>query len=91
MMLQAVIGEAVGALRTGSFDSRTDRHLSWVPIKLDEEGWGEVVSLLAEALAGVQEIGARAANRLTAGDERGIEAVVSMMGFERSASRGASS
>jgi DNA-binding transcriptional ArsR family regulator len=87
IMLQTVIAESVGALRSGSFDSRTDRHLSWMPMTLDEEGWGEVTAMLARALEEAEEIKAKSAKRLDDSDEAGVTAIVSMMGFERSKSR----
>jgi DNA-binding transcriptional ArsR family regulator len=89
VMLQTVIGEALAALQAGTFDSRTDRHMSWVPMMLGEEGWREMVSLFAEMLEKVGEIKATDAERRADSGENGVEVIVSMMGFERSKSRAA--
>jgi DNA-binding transcriptional ArsR family regulator len=82
--LQPVIGEALAALRSGNFDSRSDNHLSWTAMDLDPEGWDEVTALLAETVRRAQEIGARSEERLSASGAEGISAMVAMMGFERS-------
>jgi hypothetical protein len=31
------------ALRAGTLDSRTDRHLTWSPLLLDDQGWKQVI------------------------------------------------
>ena len=84
--LQTVIGEAIGALRSGSLDTRADSHMSWVPMDLDPEGWHEVTAVLAETLGKIQEIKARSVERLSDSGEEGFTAMVSMMAFERSES-----
>jgi predicted transcriptional regulator len=89
VMLQTVIGEAMAALQAGTFDSRTDRHMSWVPMALGEEGWREMVALFAEMLERATKIKATDAERRAESGEEGVEVIVSMMGFERSKSRAA--
>ena len=39
--LQALIARAAGAIRAGTFDSRTNRYLIWMAIELDDRGWEE--------------------------------------------------
>lgn len=59
-----LISEDLGAsLAAGRLDSRGDRHLSRSPIKIDEEGWGEICEILERALIEVQEVDARCAKR----------------------------
>lgn len=89
VMLQSVIGEAAAALRAGSFDSHFDRHLSWVPMTLDQKGWDEMTALLAETLESAQEIKERNSARIADSAKSGTEVIVSLMGFERSKSRAA--
>jgi DNA-binding transcriptional ArsR family regulator len=84
MVLEGIIGEAVGALRTGSFDARADRHASWRPMNLDEEGWGEVTAMLWETLKKAEEIQDKCDNRLSRNGDEGTPAIVSLLGFERS-------
>lgn len=83
-VLQAIVGEAAGALQAGTFDSRPDRHVSWAPMRLDEEGWREMMALQAETLERTEEIKTRNAKRLSGSGEAGMSVIVAMMGFERS-------
>lgn len=61
--LQMLIARAEGAIYQGTFDKRPDRHLSWVPLELDERGWKELRDLQAETLERVQGIKAAAIAR----------------------------
>jgi len=54
--LQMLIARAEGAIYQGTFDKRPDRHLSWVPLELDEQGWKELRDLQAETLERAQGI-----------------------------------
>jgi DNA-binding transcriptional ArsR family regulator len=54
--LQMLVARAEGAIYQGTFDKRADRHLSWVPLELDEEGWEELRDLQAETLEKAQGI-----------------------------------
>jgi len=57
--LQTLMARADGAILLGTFDKRTDRHLSWVVMDLDEDGWKEIADLQAETLQ--RAIGIKAA------------------------------
>jgi DNA-binding MarR family transcriptional regulator len=83
LVFEAIVAEALAAFRAGTFDSRLDRHLSWVPMKLDEEGWRELMKELEESLERIQEIKHRADERLCSSGESGFPAVAAAMGFER--------
>lgn len=61
--LQTLLARADGAIYQGTFDKRIDRHLSWVSMELDEEGWGELRDLLAGSLERAQAIKAAAIAR----------------------------
>jgi hypothetical protein len=68
--LQMLVARAEGALYQGTFDKRPDRHLSWVPMELDAEGWQELRDLQAETLERAQGIKAAAlARKLERGEE----------------------
>ena len=86
-VLQGIVTEALGALRTGSLDSRHDAHLSYKALKLDDRGWREFVALLLRTLKEAETIEESSRDRLGLSGEEGIEAVVALMGFERSESR----
>ncbi|HSS42505.1 MAG TPA: hypothetical protein VLK37_08140 [Solirubrobacterales bacterium] len=61
--LQMLVARAEGAIYQGTFDKRADRHLSWVPLELDEQGWQELRDLQAETLERAQGIKAAAIAR----------------------------
>jgi DNA-binding transcriptional ArsR family regulator len=71
--LQMLIAKADGAIYHGTFDKRVDRHLSWVPLELDEEGWEELRDLQAETLERAQGIKAAAIARKHQRSENGEE------------------
>jgi DNA-binding transcriptional ArsR family regulator len=70
------------ALEAGTFDSRPDRHLSRSPLCVDELGWDELATLLANTLEEVWEIQGRSATRQAEQDSERIRATVSMLLFE---------
>lgn len=86
-VLQGIVTEALGAQRSGSLDSRHDVHLSYKALKLDDRGWREFVALLLRTLKETEAIEESSRDRLGLADGEGIEAVVALMGFERSESR----
>lgn len=81
--LQVVFTEMLVAMKAGTFDERTDRHLSWKRLRLDEEGWHEMAIVLRRAMSEVEALQERARRRLASGGEVGVEAMVSLVGFER--------
>jgi DNA-binding transcriptional ArsR family regulator len=81
-MLKTVFDDASAALLSGTFDKREDRHLSWTPMLLDEQGWDELKAGLAEMQERVFEIQSASAGRLAAGDAPGIPVSAAMMAFE---------
>ena len=83
LVFQAIVAEALAAFRAGKFDSRLDRHLSWQPMKLDDQGWQELMEELRESLERIQEISAKADERLCATGEEGFPAIAAAFGIER--------
>lgn len=81
-LLRAAVEDAMAALREGTFEARTDSHLSWTPLIVDEEGWRELTALLAETLEGVLAIQSQSAGRLAETGEKGAPAAVTMIGYE---------
>jgi len=81
-LLQTVFGDATSALSAGTFDQREDRHLSWTPMIVDDEGWEEVRVGLEEMLERIFAIQAASAERLTKANKPGIPVSVSMIGYE---------
>lgn len=81
-LFQAVVYDAVAAMEAGTFDGRADRHLSWTPLILDEQGWQDVRSALDSTLKQVLEAHAQSAKRMSKSGEEGIAASVSMLGYQ---------
>jgi DNA-binding transcriptional ArsR family regulator len=80
--LKTVFNDASSALLAGTFDKRVDRHLSWTPMIVDEQGWEELKGGLAGMLEKILEIQSSSAERLAEADAAGIPVTVAMMGFE---------
>lgn len=81
-VVQMVMDDVVGALGGGTFDKREDRHLSWTPGIVDEQGWDESVDLVNETLKGIIKIHTGSAKRLARSGEEGIPVSAVMMNFE---------
>jgi DNA-binding transcriptional ArsR family regulator len=71
--LSEIWTDAMAALASDTFDSRTDRHLSWTNLVLDDQAWRELAAILAETLDRALELQAEAAARLQ--EERAGEPV----------------
>ena len=82
LTLQMVWEETASALKKGSFENRSDRHLSRSPLTLDEEGWGEMNALLAKVLTQSEGIAAKSAKRLAKSEAAAIPTMLVMMHFE---------
>lgn len=82
LVLQAIFGEVMRALDADTFDARLDRHLSWIPIELDEQAWRELSERQLEWLQEIETIKASARERLEAAGEDGQRVVTTMMTFE---------
>lgn len=80
--LKTLLNDASAALLAGTFDKREDRHLSWTPMIVDEQGWDELNAGLAEMLAKVLEIQSSSAARLAKADAAGIPVTVAMLSYE---------
>jgi hypothetical protein len=80
--MQGLIARADRAISTETFDTRPDRHLSWMPMQLDERGWEEVIATLATTFGELTQIRHDAKDRLAASGEEVVPATVAMLGFE---------
>jgi DNA-binding transcriptional ArsR family regulator len=83
--LQLIWEDTSDALDAGTFDRRTDRHLSRSRLVLDEQGWKNVNELLLDTMNRVVEIEAESAKR-RAGDDGagGFNTKLVLMHFESS-------
>jgi hypothetical protein len=65
-----------------TFDARTDRHISWVSLGVDERGWSELMRAMIRWLEEAEGIKAEAGARLRESGEEAIPATLGMVGFE---------
>jgi hypothetical protein len=82
MMITEIWGFIGDAMSAGTFDKRGDRHLSWTPMVVDEDGWQELHGVLDETLDRVIEIQAQSAARLARTGGQGDPVAATMMCFE---------
>src|SRR4051794_23226669 len=82
LTLQMVWEETSAAIKKGTFENRSDRHLSRSPLVLDEQGWAELNDLLAKALAQSEGIAEKSAKRLAKSGDEGTSTLFVMMHFE---------
>lgn len=81
-ILRDLIGRITQALQAGTFTAREDVHITWRPVTLDEEGWGEVTKILKKAFDAVSTAEVKAIERMRESGEDGLEATVAIVGFE---------
>lgn len=80
--LQTFMDKAVTALRAGTIDDREDTTLTWMPLRVDEEGWVEINEILHEATERILGAQRRSVGRLTKAGEEGMSTVVAVANFE---------
>jgi DNA-binding transcriptional ArsR family regulator len=85
--LGAAMSDLRGAMNDGDLELRTDRHLSFTRLRLDEQGWDRVTARLAEVLDEAMMLEAECATRIANGQEGGDEVPcrLTMCFYERSA------
>lgn len=80
--LRHLIGRMTEALQAGTLTARTNTHISWRPLVLDERGWKELTEILWITFKAVTKLEMRAGDRMRLSGEPGIEATVALAGFE---------
>jgi DNA-binding transcriptional ArsR family regulator len=80
-MVQGLLARIEGALMADTFDARLDRHLTWIAMRLDEQGWREMTTALAATFGEVEQIRSDAEARLDAKGEDGIASTCGILGF----------
>lgn len=74
------LDRAEAAIEAGTIDAREDTTLNWMPITVDDAGWGELGAVMAEAQRLVTAIHAKSVKRLGAAE--GLPVIVGFAGFE---------
>jgi hypothetical protein len=70
------------AFQAETFDRRPDRHLTWMPLLLDETGWRQVIALLEDFFRSLFPAQASARGRLARSGADGFFATYFLAGFE---------
>jgi DNA-binding transcriptional ArsR family regulator len=81
-ILQILWEDLSDSMKSGTFESRTDRHLTHSQMVLDQEGWDEMTKLLAGVLAEVEKVETRSKARLRKSNGAGIPTTFALMHFE---------
>jgi hypothetical protein len=71
-IVRVVTGELDRAVEDEIFDARVDRHLSRMPVVVDEQGWKELMKIHLETFLAAIEVRERAKERLERSGEEGI-------------------
>jgi hypothetical protein len=82
VMMTEIWASIGNAMTAGTFDSRDDRHVSWTPMVVDDDGWGELRDILARALDEVIEVQAKSAARIAKSGGSGTRVGAAMTCFE---------
>lgn len=82
-ILQIIWEDLSDSIKAGTFEGRTDRHLTHSRMLLDEEGWSELTKYLSGVLAEVEKIESRSKTRLKkSADGAAIPTTFALMHFE---------
>lgn len=81
-IFQQLCEDAVEAMKTGTFDVRTDRYVTWSYLALDRQAWKEVIDELDELLDYIHDEQRRATKRLEESGESPIRMNVVMAAYE---------
>ncbi len=81
-LFQMILDDAVASLEEEVFDERENRHMSWTPMVVDEQGWKEINGLLDATLKQVLKAQAASVKRLAKSKQEGINMSVAMLGYE---------
>ncbi|HET7510909.1 MAG TPA: hypothetical protein VFJ65_11760 [Solirubrobacterales bacterium] len=80
--IRGLMARTDGAIASGTFDGRTDRHLSWLAMELDERGWKELMTALSGCYGEIDRIRKDAQDRLAGSGDEVIPATAGLLGFE---------
>lgn len=81
-LFQMILDDVVASLEGEVFDAREDRHMSWTPMMVDEQGWSEINGILNAALKQVIKAQEASVKRLAKSGEEGVNMSVAMIGYE---------
>lgn len=80
-VFQGLLARVEGAMMAETFDADEDRHLSWIAMHLDAQGWREMSTALAAVFGELEQIRAEAEDRLATSPEQGFPCTAAVLGF----------
>lgn len=80
-VFQGLLARVEGAMMADTFDAVEDRHLSWIAMHLDDQGWREMSTALAAVYGELEQIRAGAERRLAASGKTAIPSTCAVLGF----------
>jgi hypothetical protein len=81
-ILETFNGQVKEAMEAGTMDARDDRHFSWTPLRLDQQGWESVVAWLDAIFFFLFEEQEEANLRMVETGEKPIPMTVALAAFE---------
>ncbi len=79
---ESFAGQVKEAMEGGTLDARDDRHFSWMPLRLDQEGWETVIAWLDAIFYFLYEEQEEANLRMAESGEEPIPMTVALAAFE---------
>lgn len=79
---RAVIDQIASAIESGTMESRPDRYFTWTEVRLDGEGWSQIMGKLGDLLGELKTAEADAVERMAKSGEKPIRTTVALAGFE---------
>jgi DNA-binding transcriptional ArsR family regulator len=81
-IIEMIESDAHAAIEQGTFNSRSDAHVSRTISHVDEQGWSELTRIKDDALEAIFAVQATSAERLAEAGEEGIPAMSALLCFE---------
>jgi DNA-binding transcriptional ArsR family regulator len=81
-ILKASLSDALDSLKAGMISRREGSVVAQMPLRIDAQGWSELVDIYREALDRAIEVRAESAARLREGDEEPLRTSSSVLLFE---------
>ena len=79
---QGVVARTDNAIRTGTFDARTDRYLAWRAMEVDERGWKEIHDSVDRCFKEIEQLRKDAEDRLAVSGEKVVPMTTALFAFE---------
>lgn len=79
---QGLVARTDTAIRTGKFDARTDRYLTWRAMEVDERGWVEIQDRVDRCFKEVEQLRKDAEDRLAVSGDKVVPMTTALLCFE---------